>query len=208
MRPDHGRDAPVEVPAHRLLLRRRLGVHVDDDEGGRRPHPGHLLVRPDERAVDGGEEHAALNVEHADLIGPRLDDHRADARRARGVVGGAQEQVLLDDVLDDLLAVPDVVPRGHHVDAAVQEAAGQGRRHPEPGCRVLDVDDHEVSVELRPEAGQDGEQRAPPGLAEHVADADHRHRLQRLAPSRLRGGGRRPSEFTARTRPPGARGSP
>src|SRR5439155_14450159 len=147
-----------------------------------RPHPGHLLVRPDERAVDGGEEHAALNVEHADLIGPRLDDHRADARRARGVVGGAQEQVLLDDVLDALLAVPDVVPRGHHVDAAVQEAAGQGRRHPEPGRRILDVGDHEVSVELRPEAGQDGEQRAPPGLAEHVTDADHRHRLQRLAP--------------------------
>ncbi len=37
VRPEHRRDLAVEEPAHRVLLARRLAVHVDEDRGARPP---------------------------------------------------------------------------------------------------------------------------------------------------------------------------
>src|SRR5437899_1297579 len=83
---------------------------------------------------------------HRDLVRSRLHGDVADARRAHGEIRRPEEQVLLPDVLDDLFLVPDVVARGHDVDAMLEEAPRDERRHAEAGRGVLHVDDGQVGL--------------------------------------------------------------
>jgi len=113
----------------------------------------------------------------ATLCGPALHGDVPNPRRARGEVGRAEEQVLLPDVLDDLLLVPDVVARGHHVHALLEEGPRDERGDAEARRRVLHVDDGQVGLVLLAEARQGA--RAPPcaPAPRHVADADDGERL-------------------------------
>src|SRR5262249_2388811 len=87
---------------------------------------------------------------------------------------GPEQQVLLDDVLDDLLLVPDVIARRHHVGAVVEDVAGDRRRHAEARGGILDVDDREIGLVLLLEARQQRGDGTAPGLAEHVTHAEDR----------------------------------
>ena len=63
-----------------------------------------------------------------------------------------------------------------------EEAAREARRHAEPGGGVLHVGDHQVDLELAPEA-REGHEGPAAGLAEHVPDAEDVQRFHGHLPS-------------------------
>src|SRR5438128_2632420 len=115
-------------------------------------------------------EDAPHQVHDGDLVGTALDGDVAHAGRARGEVRGTEEEVLLDDVLDDLLLVPDVVARGHHVDTGVEDPPGDRWRHAEAARGVLDIHHAEVDRVLSAELREDFRDRGPARLAVDVPD--------------------------------------
>src|SRR5687767_12322676 len=175
VRADHGADAAVEVPAHCLRLAGRLAVHVDQDDRRLLAQLGQHLVGLPERAVDWRHEHAAHEIQDGHAVRTELHRDVADARRAGRKVGRAQQQVLLGDVLDDLLLVPDVVAGREHVSALIQHLLGHRRRDAEAAGGVLAVDHAEVDGVLLAQPRQELRQRRSPGLPEDVADHQHVH---------------------------------
>ena len=133
-----------------------------------------------------GRNTRPIRLSTATLCGPALITIEPGPGSTRGVVGRAQEQVLLADVLDDLLLVPDVVAGGHHVHALLEEGPRDQRRDPEARGRVLHVDHRQVGLVLLLELGQQHLDRAPARLAEDVAHADDGERLGHLATSTAR----------------------
>ena len=156
VRADDGRDLAVEMPAHRDLLRRRLGVEVHEDDPRARLERLDLLQHDRERIVDVRHEDAAHDVDHADgpaVLGAR--EIAAVAGHAGGVVGRPQQARLGADVVERFLLVPDVIARRHHVDAPVEELVADFAGDAEAGRGVLGVGDDEVDAS--------GSRRAPPG---------------------------------------------
>ena len=85
---EHGGHAAVEVPAHRDLLARHLGVEVDDHDLGAAPlELGELGVGGGERGASDGQLQLAAQVEDADLAPADLVDQRAAPGVALRVVG-------------------------------------------------------------------------------------------------------------------------
>ncbi len=177
MRADHRGDPSVEVPAHGLRLAGGLHVHVHDDDRRVLAELGHELVGLLERAVDRQHEHPPHRFSTATLCGPAFTVTYPTPGRARGEVGRAEKEVLLSDVLDDLLLVPDVIARGHHVHAVLEEGPRDERGDAEARRRVLHVDDGQVGLVLLAQAREERVHGLAPRLAEDVADTDDGERL-------------------------------
>src|SRR5437879_3919063 len=106
-----------------------------------------------------------MRLSTATLCGPHFTVTWPTPGAPGGDVRRAQEQVLLRDVLDDLLLVPDVVARGQHVGAGLEDLARDQRGDAEAARGVLDVDDGEVDRVLLAEPRQELRDRLAPGLA-------------------------------------------
>src|SRR2546428_10947931 len=176
VRPDARAHPPVQVPAHRERLAGRLGVHVHEDDRRLSAELGGELVGLPEGAVDRQHEDAPHEVHDRDLVGPALDGDVAHPGRARGEVRGTQEQVLFHDVLDDLLLVPDVVARGHHVGAGGEDLARDRRPHPATARGVVAVDNASEERVMLTELREQIRDRGTARLSVDVPDHQDVHR--------------------------------
>ena len=82
VRADDGGDAAVEVPAHRDLLGRRLGVEVHEDRARSFAHLLDLALHDRERIVDVQHEHPPHDVDDADGLAAARSGR--DSCRCRG----------------------------------------------------------------------------------------------------------------------------
>ena len=140
VRADDGGDAPVEVPADRLLLGGRLGVHVhEDDLDVARARPAPRRRRGTGESALAGMKTWPWRFRTPTGIPAAVDWTVKPAPGiARRVVGRPQQAVRGVQRVVDLLLVPDVVAGGEDVDRhlgeLVEELVRQ-RRIPRPRSR-------------------------------------------------------------------------
>src|SRR5258708_21282836 len=164
------------MPPHGDLLRCRLGVEVDDDHPRPCAQGLDLFQHDGERIVERLHEDAAHDVDHADRFArPGLTEIAAAAGHPGGEVRRTQQLRLARDVIEDLLLVPDVIPRRHRVDAVAEDGVGDIPGDAEAGGGVLDVGDDEVQRLLFDERGHGAARDLAPRLAEDVADEKDTH---------------------------------
>ena len=156
VRAHHRAHPPVEVPAHAPATRTSPRSACPP---GRSASPcaarGTISSALRNGQSIGGMNTRPMRLRTATLCGPAFTVTCPTPGVPDGKVGRPQEQVLLRDVLDDLLPVPDVVAGGHHVHALLEDGARDLRRDAEAGGGVLDVDDREVDVVLLAQPGQE-----------------------------------------------------
>src|SRR5206468_6701251 len=92
------------------------------------------------------------------------------AGRPPRIVERPEETRLPGKVVENLLLVPDMVARGHAVDAAGEDLLAQIRRDAESVRGVLDVRHHEVDPPVPDHAGKLGREDLTSGAAVDVAD--------------------------------------
>ena len=115
-------------------------------------------------------EHPAHHLDDDDpSVFRRLVKPDAAAGRARGIVAGPQQAVLVVDEGEDLLPVPGVIPGRDRVHAGIEELVADIAGDPETAGRVLAVGDHEVEAQLLPQGGNVLAHDLPPRAAHHVA---------------------------------------
>jgi len=121
---EDGRHTTVEMPAHRHLLARHLGVEIDDYGIG-------LALEALQDRVDLGERRARhlqpdgpAQVDHCDGPAPDLDHRVAIPRVAVWVVGRPDHAVGAIQVLVDLAVLVDVVAGRDHVRAGGEQLVG------------------------------------------------------------------------------------
>jgi len=175
---DDGGHLAVEEPAHRDLLARRLGVHVDEHVVGAGHLPQGVVDRREggrgrlheqvARHVHDAERRAVLALEHAGPV----------ARLGPEEVRGPDDELLLVEVGPDLAVAVGVVAERDHVDPGGEQLVRVLGRDADAAGGVLPVDDHEVERELLAQPGEELAQRAAPGGGDDVADEeDGRHAL-------------------------------
>src|SRR4029078_7826278 len=79
------------------------------------------------------------------------------------------------DVVKDLLLVPDMVARGHRVDAVAEDRVGEVAGDGEAGGRALDGDNDEVDPLALDQRGNGAARALAPGLTEDVANEKDAH---------------------------------
>jgi len=170
VRAHDGTDAPVEVPAERDLLARRLGVEVDE-------HVVDAAVQLAERRVDvreggsaGTQEQVAAEVHDAEPQTVVLDDADAVPGLAAQVVVGPQDRLVAIEVAEDLTAVIGVVAQRDDVDARGEQLVCDLRRDAEAARRVLAVDDDEGRRVAVAQQRQQAQQGVPAKRADDVTD--------------------------------------
>jgi hypothetical protein len=173
---DEGGHLPVQMPAHRDLLRRRFGVEVDDDEPRARAQRLDFAQHDGKGIVDRQHEDPAHDVDHADRdAAVAAREVAAVSRRAGREVGGPKQARFGADVVERFFLVPDVVARRHHADAPVEELIADFARDAEACGGVLHVRDHEIDGVVLDE----GAEPAPDQLAarppDDVADEEDAH---------------------------------
>ena len=193
---EHGRDPAVEVPAHRHLLARHLGVEVDDHGVG---------LDPVEDPVDGVERRAcdlepdaAAEVDHADPHPAGLDHGVAAARVGLRVVGRPHHALLAVEEVVGLAVAVDVVAGGDDAGAGVEDVAGRALGDPHAAGRVLAVDDDQVGRVLLAQRRHRLAQPAPPGAADDVADEEDPHGADPICEIEPRGGAGATGEIVKR----------
>src|SRR5439155_24092235 len=105
----------------------------------------------------------------------RLTDVEAVARGPVRVIERAEKTGLARQVIDDLDLVPDVVPRGHAIDAAGEELLAELGGDAEPVGGILDVRHDEIDRARRDEPRQLRRQDVPPGAAVDVSQESDAH---------------------------------
>ena len=186
-------DAPVEVPAHRHLLARHLGVEVDEhDLGAATLQLAELRVGRREGRAGDGELELAAQVQDPDARAADVDDRRSAAGIPLRVVGRAHEPLAAVDELVGVAMAVDVVAGGDHLDAGREDLVRGPLGDADAARRVLAVGDHEVGLELLAQAGEDVREPAAAGAADDVADEEDPHAttLDRNAPPGGPGGSR------------------
>ena len=169
---------------HRPDNRRRcddLEAAGDDESGSDHLMPGDLQRRGQVR--QGAEGLGPLAGDRIDAIYGFADrsavartcEVTAIARHAGRVVGRPQETRLGSDVVERLLLVPDVIARGHHVDAEVEDLLANLARDTETAGRVLRVGNDEVDLMALDEAGQALTQQITSRFADDIADEEQPH---------------------------------
>ena len=160
---------PVEEVGHRLLLAGGLRVHVEDDRvrATLERAGGDLVVHGTERAIDLGHEHAPHGVHHQHVHAVlRLEQARAFARRALGIVERAQQLGTALDVDEGILLVERVVAErddiGAGIDQLVEDLLGDAKA----AGRVLAIDDEEIELVAGAQLGD----RVVGSLAARLAD--------------------------------------
>src|SRR5260370_35602413 len=113
----------------------------------------------------------------------------AGTGRAFREVGGTQDAGIAVDVGDQLALVPDMVPGGQDIDAAIIELAAKALCQATAARRIFGVDDNEVDGELTAQGREALLDRIPPGAPDHVAAEQDIHAISdRLARPEGRGG--------------------
>ena len=175
---EHRRHPAVEVPAHRHLLARHLGVEVDDhDLGALAPQLGDLGVGGGEGGAGDGQLQLAAQVEHADPDPVDLDDRRAPARVSLRVVGGTDQHLAAVDELVGVALAVDVVAGRDQLDAGGEDVVGRPLRDPRSAGGVLAVGDDQVGAVRGPRPRHRGGEPAPAGPADDVSDEEDPHAI-------------------------------
>ena len=149
MGPPHRRRPAVQVPAHGPLLAGGLGVEV---------HQQQVIASPADKVVGrlegavqvGVQVHPAHDVQHAQPQPLTGIDPKAPAGHPAGIVGGAEDALLLVQIGADLDAVPGVVAQGDDIGPGLQDAPGLGGGDAHAGG-VLSVDHGKVDPQLFPQ---------------------------------------------------------
>lgn len=167
VRPKHGGNLSVQIPAHGLFFRRGLSMHVNDDDLYLRGNLGELFVGFAKGIIERSHEGAALQIEHsvANAIFGEADEQPA-ARQTIGEIGRPQEPRLVREKFDNLPAIPDVIAAGDHLDARREQVLHDARRNAESGRRIFAVGDAQIDLPL----GQDIPKAIVDDLASGRAD--------------------------------------
>jgi len=172
---EHGRDAPVEVPAHRDLLAGELGVEVDDDRVRRPPEGAEELVDRGERISLHLQVHLPAQVDHRDPHPGGLDDRVAapwilgrEVRRPHDPLLGVEKGIGL--------SVPiGVVAERDHVDARREDLLRRLLGDPHAARGVLAVGDDQVRHPVGPKPGHRRRQGLPARPADDVPYEEQAH---------------------------------
>src|SRR6185436_288050 len=107
------------------------------------------------RIVDADHEHAAHHIDDADRDAAGCSRQvAAIAGHARREVGGTEQPRLGANVIDRLLAVPNVIAGRHDFDAPIEQLIADLPGDAESGGGVLDVGDDEVDLVVLAQRGQ------------------------------------------------------
>ena len=176
---NHRGDLAIEVVTQRLFLRRRLGVHVDEDHlRAVLFHPRDFPLGDAERIVDGVEEHAAHHVDHAHAHAARRRDHaRSRAWRAVRIVGRPNQSRLRADELQRFAFVPHVIAAGHHVHARGENLMEVVARDADPARGVFTVGNDEISLMRGGQGAHVTAYQVAPRPADNVANKEEFHPL-------------------------------
>ena len=167
------RDPPVEVVAHRQLLPCRLGVEVDDREGG-----GVFPDNPVDRlegVVQRVKVDDAKEAHNQHRKAPPVQQEPPLPIGAAGEVGRAEEVRVIGEVVVDLPALEGVVAAGDDVDPAVEEVPGRDREDAVADGRILAVADDDVNLLLLLEGGELFPKEAASRRADDIADHKNPH---------------------------------
>jgi len=174
VRAHDGRHTPVQVPAHRDLLRGCLGVHVEQDV----VHPaelpeGDLDLR--EGRATGFQIEVSAEVHDTQANAVPLDHADPAAGLAAQVIGRAHYAALILEIWVDLAAVVCVVAECDRIDARAEELVGNLRRDAQPAGGVLAVDDDERRAVALAQHGQAVEQGAAAEASDEVPHEQDAH---------------------------------
>ncbi len=166
-------DAAVDEMAERLFLAGRLGVEIDDRRvaADAQRAGGEFLGDALERIVEGVHEHPAEHIDHQHPRAVGRREHAgAAARRAGGVIGGADQARLALDERERLALVEGVIAERDRVGAGGEEFLADRLGDAEAAGGVLAVDDDEVELPALAKARQLADQRRASGAPDNVAD--------------------------------------
>ena len=172
---------------HRLLLRRRLGVEVDQDGVGAGLQPARLDLPLDraERIVEIGHEHAPLRVDHEHVgAGLRLEQASALAGRALRKIERPEQPVVALDEHQRLALVEHVIARRHHVGAGVEQLGEDRLGDAETAGGVLAVHHDEIERIALAQLRQMLDHGDASGSADHVSKKQHAHDCSRSSRDR------------------------
>ncbi len=105
----------------------------------------------------------------------RRADIKPAARIAFRKIAGAQQARLVRHVVEDLLAVPAVVPPGQDVDAALQQSFRDARSNAKTGSGVFAVGDDQIDLAMLHKVGQAVVDDLASGRANNISDEQHLH---------------------------------
>src|SRR5262245_22782424 len=183
---DYGGDLAVEMPAHRHLLRRGLGVKVDEDDARAGLERFALLDHDGKGIIDAGHEHATHDVDDPD--GDAAGGSReitAVAGHAGGEVGWPQQARLGANVVDRLFPIPDVIARRHDVEAAVEQLIADLAGDAEAGCGIFHVADDEIDLVIVAERRQAATNQLAAGTTDDVADEEKANHATGRSPAAI-----------------------
>jgi len=152
---DDRRHPPVEPACECRFLARRLGVNVNEDDGGLLAHLVDEFVDELEHGSGGMQEERAEDVDDPESL-PVRGRHHGDAATG-GVAGGirrAYDALRRGEVFTDLGPSKSVVPEGDRVDAHGQDLLGEARRDADTVRCVLPVHHTGIDGELRSQRRQ------------------------------------------------------
>jgi hypothetical protein len=172
---DAGRNAPVQVPAHRHLLAGRLGVHVHQ-------HVVRAATQVRQHGVGFGERRTrGFQVEHPGKVHDAkpapvlLDDREAAAGCGLRVVRRAHDAFVAIEQLVDVAVPERVVAERDRVGAGVEQRGGDLRRDADAARGVLAVDHDEVRRLGFDQPGQQRFHDRAAGRADDVTDEEDLH---------------------------------
>ena len=182
VRADDAAHPAVEIDPQRLLLARRLGVEVDEDDLDLLVEVGQEAVGDAERRIEVLHEDLALEIDRRHLDPRRrLADVEPAPRGALRVVRRPQQPRLVHQQSRTSFLSQTWLPVVKAVDRQLVELGQDLRRHAEAAGHVLDVDHDVVDPVLVDQLRQQALQRLAPGLADHVADEQQLHRAYSTA---------------------------
>src|SRR5690606_4362356 len=100
---------------------------------------------------------------------------RSPAWRAGGIIGGAQELLVPVGIDHRFLLVPHVIAGGHHIGAGIDRLEENIFGYAETAGGIFAVDDDEIQLQVRNQAGQPFPDRCAADLADHVAQKENSH---------------------------------
>jgi hypothetical protein len=100
----------------------------------------------------------------------RAADIEATARRTLGEIRRTQQARFVREILQNLLAVPDVVAAREDFDAAGEQFVGDARRDAEAGGGIFAIGDAEINFALGEDVREPVVNDLAAGRADDVAD--------------------------------------
>ena len=149
-------------------------MEVDDDGNVLRNLRQRALGRL-ERAFRRLHEHPALEVEDGDTPDRQVDNAPAAAGALRGEIGRAHQALDAADLSGELLLAPGVVAEGDRVRPGFEDLLRQRGGYARARGAVLGVDDRRRGAAACLEPLELAPEDPPAGVADHVADHQHRH---------------------------------